>query len=163
MHKKVKIRPAGGFHTLPATHQAQDQEVKSRKGVDDPFTALGIDAGDGGFASHALHDDYLHANRAGGAEEVSGAGGGLDRFSLAHTGEHFYHHHLLAQPGAVALQIILYDLGDDALFKCLPLPGHQFGFLDLIDRKNEKKKKKDHNDRQAPSQKEMRPPGRLTE
>ena len=87
----------------------------------------------------------------------------MDRFSLAHTGEHFYHHHLLAQPGAVALQIILYDLGDDALFKCLPLPGHQFGFLDLIDRKNEKKKKKDHNDRQAPSQKEMRPPGRLTE
>lgn len=103
----------------------------------------------------------MHSLAAGSAEQVTGAGSGFNDFTSAHTGEHFYQHYLFAQTGAVALQIVLKDFCDDALFKGLPLAGYQLGFLHLVDGEYKNQKYNDNKHRQAPSQKEMRPTERM--
>src|SRR5699024_7820035 len=126
-----------------SSYKGQSQQVEGRENVNHPFPVLGINAGHHRIAGYALHNDDLHSHLAGRSKEVPGAAGNLQLFSFLFPCKHPHLDPLLAYPGPILLQIILYDFNYFRFFKSLPAPDYQLRLFHIIDFYDEKSKQAD--------------------
>lgn len=128
------------FYTLTSAYDAQRQQIKRRKNVDDPLSVLGVDTGDGGLSCYTLHNDYFHSNFTYSTEQITGAAGYFKIFSFTDTCEHVHPHSLLSHSGAVFFQIVLENFRYFCFFKGLSCADNQLCFIYLIQKINKNSK-----------------------